>query len=118
MKIVIKENTWLNSGNVMPGLKMEFGWGNGYALIPRGHKFHGVHYTTVDDSVNVHGGLTFSTLINVRAMKFYGLSKRHLGKWMVGFDTCHYRDTPQSCPREYVIKEARFLAEQLKNLNK
>jgi len=118
MKIIIKENTWLLPKTLtdIPGFKMEFGWGNGYALIPRGHKYYGNHYDTIP--VNAHGGLTFGRFLNGKALKFYGLSKRHLGKWMVGFDTCHYMDTPQSCPREYVIQQARFLAEQLKNLNK
>ena len=46
-----KPITWLTG--------LSTGWGNGYAVIPEGHKFHGKHYDEID--VNVHGGLTFSS---------------------------------------------------------
>jgi len=119
MKILVLKNDWLLPKH--PMLKdhlhlFQFGWGNGYALIPRGHKLYGKDYDQIP--VQAHGGLTFSRFLSGKAIKKFGLSKRHLGKWMVGFDTCHFMDTPESCPKEYVIQEARDLAQQLENLNK
>jgi hypothetical protein len=40
------------------------GWGNGYVVIPEGHKYHGVDYN--DIPVDVHYGLTFSQLVDQR----------------------------------------------------
>ena len=51
MKTFLRENTWLTRGIT------DFGWGNGYVLIPQGHPLHGKHYDEID--VDVHCGLTF-----------------------------------------------------------
>ena len=92
---------------------MEFGWGNGYVLIPRGHVLHGKHYDEINSVAVVHGGLTFSRMVDGSNYKFYGLSKRHLGKWMVGFDTCHYGDNPKNCSRGNLLQQTYLLKEQL-----
>jgi len=42
MKAIIKENTWLTRGGYM-----DFGWGNGYVLIPEGHPLHGKPYDDI-----------------------------------------------------------------------
>lgn len=94
---------------------MEFGWGNGYVLIPRNHPLHEKHFDEINNHVSVHGGLTFSRMITGKNYKFYGLSKRHLGKWMIGFDTGHYMDNMRNCPRGLVLQETYLLKEQLKN---
>lgn len=41
---------------------METGWGNGYLVIPNGHKLHGMGYDDIHDAydVSVNGGLTFA----------------------------------------------------------
>ena len=114
MKTVIRENDWLKREiEGFPFYKMDFGWGNGYALIPIGHKFHGQHYDTVNEFVSVHGGLTYSKLITRETAEFWKLDEEDIGKWCVGFDTCHFEDTLQHWPKQRVQEEANRLAQQL-----
>ena len=109
MKIILKENDWTNIPN------HDKGWGNGYALIPKGHPFHGVEYD--DIPVNVHGGLTFGRLVDEEMVKHWPeLSEEDIGFWMVGFDTMHYMDSKLTCPKEYVERETQLLALQLEAL--
>lgn len=63
MKVVIKENTWLTRGVI------DFGWGNGYVLIPEDSPLHGKDYNDID--VDVHGGLTFSELVDAEMVKVW-----------------------------------------------
>ena len=58
-----------------------------------------------DLAFDVHGGLTYS-----------GHGPRSIEDkpgWWFGFDTGHYGDTPENCPKEYVISECERLAEQI-----
>jgi hypothetical protein len=105
MKVVIKENTWFTRG------MFDFGWGNGYVLIPENHPLHGKHYNDID--VDVHGGLTFSELVNAEMVESWGLDKQDEGKWCVGFDTAHYADNLFKWSKEKVQEEAERLKEQL-----
>lgn len=90
--IILRENTWL------PRQKgMDFGWGNGYVALPKGHKYYEVDYN--DIPVDVHGGLT------------YGQMDGEM--WVVGFDTAHYMDTFTNWPRKRVEQEANRLLKQL-----
>jgi len=107
MKTFVKENNWL------PRVFMDFGWGNGYVLIPKDHPLHGKHYDEI--SVDVHGGLTFSELVDSEMIEFWGLSKKDEGKWCVGFDTAHCSDTLLDWPKEKVEKETQWLKQQLLN---
>lgn len=110
MKTLIKENTWLNRGGVL-----QFGWGNGYVIIPPGHKLHGVDHDNI--GVDIHGGLTFSELIDEESISYWPeLSKSDLGSWIIGFDTAHAWDTLERWPKEAVQAEAERLKEQLLNL--
>jgi hypothetical protein len=105
-KAVIRENTHLSRGY------MDFGWGNGYVLLPEGHKYHGLHYDNID--VNVHGGLTFSELIeDEKDAEWYGVGKEYVGYWAVGFDTANYGDTLEKWTKEAVMEETKKLEEQL-----
>jgi hypothetical protein len=114
MKTVIRENTWLNRKiEGFPEFNIDFGWGNGYALIPIGHKFHGKDYDYINKFINIHGGLTYGELITEETIKFYNLDKEDIGTWCVGFDTCHLDDTLMMWPKERVQEEANNLAEQL-----
>ena len=97
MKIVIKENTWL------PRLLVDFGWGNGYVLIPKGHPLHGKDYDEI--SVSVHGGLTFAQLVDEEFISVWGLDEEDEGCWCVGFDTVHWQDTLETWPEERVVAE-------------
>lgn len=108
MRTLIKENTWLARALI------DFGWGNGYVLIPEGHPLHGMHYDNID--VDVHGGLTFSELVDAKLIEKWGeLTEADKGMWMIGFDTSHYRDNLYTCPKEYVEAEAERLLGQVKN---
>ncbi len=112
MKTIIRKNTWLQRN--IPGhpeFNMDFGWGNGYVLIPIGHKYHGVNYNDID--VSVHGGLTYGELMTKENAEFWNLDKEDVGTWCVGFDTAHCDDTLAKYPKEYVQAEADNLAKQL-----
>lgn len=104
MKTKIIKNTWLQ----------DYGWGNGYVLIPEGHKYYGIHYN--DIPVDVHGGLTFSELITENSNRQFNIQPDELNCWMVGFDTCHFGDSPDIWTKEAVQEEANHLKEQLEKL--
>lgn len=105
MKTAILKNTWLTREFI------EFGWGNGYVIIPKEHKLHGVHYD--DINVYVHGGLTFSELVDLEIIETFGLDIEDEGKWCVGFDTAHYNDNLLNWSKERVEEETQYLKEQL-----
>lgn len=102
----IKENTWLKRIG-----SMDFGWGNGYVIIPKGHHLHGKSYNEIH--VDIHGGLTFSELIDEDVAEVFGMDKKHTGSWLVGFDTCHYGDTLEKWPKEKVQEEADLLKKRI-----
>lgn len=105
MKTAVLQNTWLKRGF------MNFGWGNGYVIIPKGHKLHSVHYDNIN--VDVHGGLTFSELVDLEMIDIFGLDKEDEGNWCVGFDTCHYGDNLLNWSRQRVRQETERLKNQL-----
>lgn len=107
MKVVIKENTWFTRD------MFDFGWGNGYVLIPKDNHLHGKHYD--DINVDVHGGLTFSGLVDTKMVEDWELDKEDEGKWCVGFDTSHYGDNLSKWSKEKVQEETERLKEQLLN---
>lgn len=109
MKSLIKENTWLTRGSIL-----DFGWGNGYVLIPEGHPLHGKHYDDID--VSVHGGLTFSELVDSDMVTEWGLEKTDEGAWCVGFDTAHWGDSLSNWSVNRVHQETVNLLEQLKSI--
>ena len=84
-------NTWL-SGN-------DHGWGNGYVVIPKGHKLHGVDYNNI--GIIVHGGLTYSESNDVD------------DTWIIGFDTCHCGDNAENWKYEDVVNETKWLIERI-----
>jgi len=91
---------------------MRVGWGNGYVLIPPTHPLHGVDYW--DINVDVHGGLTYSQLVTEKKVNHWvELDAEDIGKWCVGFDTCHFHDTLKDWPKERVQEETEKLKKQL-----
>src|SRR5574342_308969 len=104
MKTFIIKNTWLTFTN--------HGWGNGYVLIPTDSPLHGMHYNDID--VDIHGGITFSELIDENLANQWGISPDNIGLWAVGFDTAHFMDTEDKWPKEAVQAETDLLAERLK----
>lgn len=92
---------------------MNTGWGNGYCVIPKGHKLHGKDYDSIHNEIDleIHGGLTFACA--VKDLDWDELTKEDKNGWVVGFDCAHLNDTHETCPKSYVEKEANNLKEQL-----
>lgn len=88
LKTQLIENTWLRRTT-----QMDFGWGNGYVLLPKGHPYYQVHYNKIP--IYVHGGLTYS--------------EQHGEFWKIGFDTAHWSDTLARWPKTRVAKETEKL---------
>lgn len=113
MKTFIKEITWLDG--------LDCGFANGYVIIPKGHKAHGLDYD--DIKVSVHGGLTFARPINEllevknEGVNWDELTNEDKDGWLVGFDTCHVGDNKNNCNKEYVLGEVSSLKSQLENYN-
>ena len=53
LKIILKENNWLDRKY------LDFGWGNGYVIIPKDHKSFDMDL----DMLAVHGGVTFNKVL-------------------------------------------------------
>lgn len=107
LKTFVRKNTWLRQH-----MGLDFGWGNGYVLIPKEHPCYGVHYS--DILVDIHGGLTWSAPLSedwVRDVP--DLTSADVGMWCVGFDTAHYEDTLLRWPQEAVEAETQRLCKQL-----
>jgi len=104
---------------------MDFGWGNGYVLLPKNHPLYGEDYDAVSvNTIDIHGGLTygcefdsnhFIKWINSReidgdvTMNNY---QKFNGYWMFGFDTSHLGDSLLTCPKSYVMSQTINLLEQ------
>lgn len=89
------------------------GWGNGYVAIPKEHTCYGMHHDAIHSEyeIFVNGGLTYSGEYQKTD------PEEAKGCWIVGFDTLHSWDTPETWPdSESVMKEAERLKEQLENL--
>jgi hypothetical protein len=108
MDTIIRENDWLARG------VSDFGWGNGYVIIPEDHPMYGVHYDEIP--VDVHGGLTFSESVKDMDIENWPQIEGIKGGWVVGFDTCHYGDTESRWTKERVQKETDRLGKQLEKL--
>ena len=102
-------------------IPFEFGWGNGYVLLPSNHPLYGVDYDSI--AVDVHGGLTFSDNFNTRFLEWIenreidgDVTRENFEKfdnyWMIGFDTGHSGDGLDTCPKSYVMNETNNLLEQ------
>ena len=108
MKSFIKENTWLTRGII------DFGWGNGYVIIPKDHPLNGKNYDEIHDlmpKLVVNGGLTFSE--SADSIDWEEIPEKNEGDWIVGFDTAHYSDNLEKWSKEKVQEEADNLKEQL-----
>lgn len=100
----------------------EFGWGNGYILLPHNHPFYGIDYNSL--SIDIHGGLTFGDYFSnslfldwIEDKEIFGDVNRDNFEmfdkyWMIGFDTSHFGDCKESCSKDFVINEVNNLLEQ------
>lgn len=69
----------------------------GYVGLPPGHPSHGVPYQKLEDTIDVHGGLTFSGSCQENAPEGHGICHipepgRPDDVWWLGFDTAHAFD--------------------------
>ena len=112
----IRSNVW------NPRYGASCGTHNGYVAIPPTNKYYNMSLDELNEEVGVHGGVTwFETAANslnilVEAECISADTKiSEIGDdWkIVGFDTMHYNDNPETCNREYVIQETLELQRQL-----
>lgn len=54
-----------------------------YVEIPKGHKLFGINYMDIEDSIDVHGGLTYSS------NELMGIKSEN---WFIGWDYAHCND--------------------------
>lgn len=96
----------------IPFLKDQFGWGNGYVVIPIWHPLF------KDSSFNpsIHWGLSWYDLVSTCGWDQYeGLTAEDSNKWIIGFDTNHAWDNTERWPKEAVQAEANRLLQQVIN---
>lgn len=109
MKSFVKETTHLKRMSFL-----DFGWGNGYVAIPKGHTLYGKSYDEIHDLIpmlEVNGGLTFSE--KASDLDWVEIPSDCKDCWIVGFDTAHSWDTLEHWPKEMVEIEAEQLKERL-----
>lgn len=97
--MVVKSH--LNDG-LPAGMTLSVGWGNGYVGVPPDHPWYYKDAESLD--VVIHGGLTYA-----------GPNAPYCqpdGYWWVGFDTAHYMDSPNTCPKSYVEDQTNALYQQ------
>lgn len=111
MRTHIRELSWFKSYTKgVPSLSANYGWGNGYVILPKEHPWYGKTYNNIP--VEIHGGLTYSNFIEEENIVSLGLEDKDIGMYMIGFDTAHYGDNPITWTKEAVQKEADKLLEQ------
>ena len=106
----------------IPNFHFDFGWGNGYVLLPINHPLYGKGYDDID--IEIHGGLTFGQSFDstrflewIENRQIFGdvTKENHIkfnNYWMIGFDTNHYGDDLESCSLEFVKYETAFLLDR------
>ena len=100
MKVFVKENTWRPRGFG------DFGWGNGYVVIPKGHELHSKTYDEIHElmpGLSVNGGLTFC--YSRDSLSWEEIPEETEGGWVVGFDTSHFSDTLEKWSKISVFRE-------------
>lgn len=118
--------TAVNEQHRVCGSMSSAGYANGYVAIPKEHPLYGISYDDVD--IDVHGGLTFAEKSEVVNDLFDKNKTEYLeselpngywvlgiGYWVFGFDTMHFMDNLDNCPREWCIAETNRLKQQLEN---
>lgn len=111
-----------NSMKRIPGFHFDFGWGQGYVLLPKIHPFYGRHYDGIN--VDIHGGLTFSDKFESKNFLKW-IEEYEIGGditidnykffddyWMIGFDTSHAGDDSFRWTKNNVLIETNNLLDQ------
>ena len=115
MKAFIKENTFLKRESFM-----DFGWGNGYVVIPKGNILHGKGYDEIHDLIpllDANGGLTFADSVDI-LKEWKEVPSGYDDGWVIGFDTAHSWDTLERWSEDAVMLETEKLKKQLEHFIK
>ena len=74
----------------------------GYVSIPKNHPFYGKNYWDIEDTIEVHGGLTFSGKLPGLDGLWFGWDYMHAGDYTYMPICIYYRqkvDNARSCRR-------------------
>ena len=88
--IYLVQNNWYPSG----------GWGNGYVVLPKGHKFHGLDHDDIMNQCDTCEELTYS-------------KSDEDGNWVVGWDSNHSYQNKENYPFKVVLAQTRQLEIEL-----
>jgi len=90
-------------------LLYERGWGNGYAIVPKGNPLYGVEefYESGFD-LNEDSEITYAGYMVIQGAE----------RWVIGFDTAHHGDNILKWPKEAVERSAKKLAEEVAKIGK
>ena len=84
---IIREINWLPKHII-------HGEANGYCIVDKNHPIFGKSFWELE-FIKVHGGITFSELLTEDLCNQFEISLDNIGKWCVGFDTCHLGDNSE-----------------------
>lgn len=109
----------LNTSNIV-SIRLEsfirnFGWGNGYVVLPSTHYFSRFIDNPEEIPVRVYGGVTCFTQITQDMINFSvsgNLIQEDLGSYIIGFDTAHWSSRDYFPTEQEVTKETLFLRDQ------
>lgn len=111
MRTVINKNKIHDYG---ADFDIDYGWGNGYVILDEWHPWFGMDYDEIP--VHIHGGLTLGRYISEFDTTWCtDIKDSEIGKYLIGFDTCHYGDNLANWSKEDVQKEANRLLIQCAN---
>lgn len=76
------------------------GWGCGYVVLSKGHRFHGIDYNTIMSKVNLCEELTYA-------------KEDENGNWVVGWDAGHFNMSMENYPKSVVKSQTEKLEKEL-----
>ncbi len=85
---------------------------NGYVGVSKSHRFYGINYTDIK-GIDVHGGLTFSTLGHYYNSELYywlGFDCNHYTDFIPGFHSLRHGNL--AMPQPLVYRDIAFVCEQ------
>ena len=88
-------------------VRQVFGHLCGYVSVPYWHKAYECDYELLEDDIECHGGLTYSSH-NLMGIEYLS--------WWIGFDCAHGDDTPEECNVQFCVKECKNIVDQLEEM--
>ena len=101
------------------------GYANGYVAVPPEHPLYGYGYDTANETIDIHGGLTFSAPMSdlkkhgdwktyTECIGFDTLDEIPDDYYVFGFDTMHFGD--DELGRDWCINETNDLLSQFEKI--